>query len=345
MAMKMTARIILSLLAACLALSSASGQKVATTSMQFLKVMPCARATALGDAYSVLAEGAEAVFWNPSGVALAEKHQFTTTYIKWIFDARQGALAYAAPLGSIGAIGVQVQYVDYGVFEEAVLTQPSIKQLPEPGLTGRTFHPYSYLIGVSYARNLTERFATGLSFKFAHESLFDQSTIAVLDPAKGINEQVNTYGNAFLFDFGIRYNTGFRSVRVAAAVQNFGPQIKYALEKSSAPMLFRVGVAADLIGPSSLLLAETDNRLGIACDLFQPNDYDQEIHTGLEYSYAGTLALRIGYKYNYDSEGMTFGAGVCRTIAGARFAFDYSYGSLGTYLGGTHRISLGIEIQ
>ena len=54
----------------CLFTTSVYSQKVGTTSMQFLKVMPCARGTALGDAYSVLATGAEAgileSFWNCS---------------------------------------------------------------------------------------------------------------------------------------------------------------------------------------------------------------------------------------------------------------------------------------
>jgi hypothetical protein len=50
-------KIILTLLpffATLLFSSSALSQKVGSTSMQFLKVMPCARATAMGDAYSVL---------------------------------------------------------------------------------------------------------------------------------------------------------------------------------------------------------------------------------------------------------------------------------------------------
>jgi len=34
--------------------------------------MPCARATAMGDAYSVIASGADAVFWNPAGLASIE---------------------------------------------------------------------------------------------------------------------------------------------------------------------------------------------------------------------------------------------------------------------------------
>jgi hypothetical protein len=341
---KARTQLVISLCVASVLVSTAVSQKVATSSMQFLKVMPCARATALGDAYTALASGAEAVFWNPSGVALVRNPEFSTTYIVWIFDARQGAFSYATPLGDIGALGVQIQYVDYGKFEEAVLYAPDIKSLPYPGLTGREFHPYSYLVGVTYAKSLTERFSTGLTFKFAHESLYDQSSVTVTDVSKGIDEQVNTYGNAYLFDFGMRYNTGFRSIQVAAAVQNFGPDIKYALEKNHGPMLFRVGATADLLGPNSLLLPLEDSRLGVAFDLFQPNDYNQQAHMGMEYEYAHVLALRVGYKYNYDSEGMTFGVGLRQTFSGMKIVLDYSYGSLGTYLGGAHRLSLGVGL-
>jgi hypothetical protein len=55
--------------AALFCTSASNAQKVGSTSMQFLKVMPSARATALGEAYSVWATGAEAVFWNPAGLA------------------------------------------------------------------------------------------------------------------------------------------------------------------------------------------------------------------------------------------------------------------------------------
>ena len=335
---------IILLLAIVILPPAAFSQKVGTTSMQFLKVLPCARATALGDAYSVWASGAEGVFWNPSGVALAQNQEISTTYTIWIFDARQGALSYALPLGGMGALGLQLQYVDYGSFDEAVATSPVIRQEVYPGLTGRQFHPFSYVIGLTYAKSLTDRFATGLTAKFAHESLFDQSTVTAVN-SNDISEEVNTFANALLFDFGLRYNTGYKTVQVGASIQNFGNEIKYATETNSAPLLFRVGVAADVIGTNSLLADVENSRVGIAFDLFQPNDYTQQMNIGVEYEFDHILALRGGYKYNYDSEGFTAGGGLRQVFEGVKFSFDYSYGSLGTYLGSVHRISLGAELQ
>lgn len=321
-----------------------SAQKVGTTSMQFLKVMPGARATALGDAYSVWASGAEAVFWNPSGVALVQNQEFSSTYIDWIFDARQGALSYAASLGDLGALGLQIQYIDYGEFEETSLLARYMQNENQPGMTGRTFHPFAYVAGVTYAHSLTDKFSAGITMKYVHESLFNGDMVNAM-VRKGVFESVQTWGSGLLFDFGIRYNTGFHSVQIAAAVQNFGAEITYAKESSLAPLLFRFGTAADLIGKDPLLVQDEDNRVSVAFDLFQPNDYDQQEHVGMEYEYAGVLALRAGYKFNYDSEGLTLGGGVKHSLGSVALSFDYSYGSIGTYLGHVQRISLGAALQ
>lgn len=322
---------------------SAYAQKVGTTSMQFLHVMPSARATAMGDAYSTLAAGADAVFWNPSGVALVEGHDFSSTYINWIFDTQQGALSYATSFGGFGAVGVQVQYVDFGTFEETTNEAPYIKDPDRPGITGRTFRPFSYLVGVTYARELTERFATGITVKYARESLFNGQVVRA-QVRQGVFEDVKTWGEGFLFDFGIRYTTGYRSVQIGASVQNFGADIRYAKEASAAPLLFRFGISGNVIGPDALLVQQVDNRLTLAFDLFQPNDYTQQAHLGAEYEYAETFALRAGYKFNYDSEGLTLGVGLKHSIAGAVIRLDYSYGSMGAYLGNAQRISLGAQL-
>lgn len=339
-----TSIFLLSILALFLMPTIASAQKVGSTSMQFLHVMPCARATAMGEAYSTLGIGAEAVFWNPSGVALVTGHHFTSTYINWIFDAQQGALAYAISLGAFGALGLQIQYVDFGLFEETTNEAPYIKDPAAPGMTGRTFRPFSYLLGVTYAKSLTERFSTGVSIKYARESLYN-GTMVRAQVSQGVYEDVKTWGAGLLFDFGVRYDTGFRSVQIGASVQNFGADIKYAKEANAAPLLFRFGISGNIIGSDALLLPQSeDNRLTLAFDLFQPNDYTQQAHFGLEYEFAKTFALRGGYKFNYDSEGLTLGIGFRHTIGSVELSLDYSYGSVGPYLGNSQRISLGAEL-
>ncbi|MCX6138725.1 MAG: PorV/PorQ family protein [Ignavibacteriales bacterium] len=332
--------------------SIAFSQKVGSTSMQFLKVMPCARATAMGDAYGVLASGAEAVFWNPAGVARVQNNELSMTYLKWIFDTQQAAFSYATTIESFGAVGVQFQYVDFGEIQEAIWSptytdRSNPDHVDYPGLTGRTFRPFSYLLGVTYANQITDKFSTGLSVKYAHESLYNGEVAAtVVDQNHdGVPEEikVNTWANGIIFDFGLDYSTGFRTVRIGASMQNFGANVKYASETNPVPMALRVGVAADVIGEGALLVSSDENRLGVAFDFFQPNDYAQQMHLGAEYEYAHLLAVRAGYKFNYDADGLTVGAGIQQQLGDMRFFFDYSFATLNYNLGNVHRISLGVR--
>jgi hypothetical protein len=331
-------------LALALGPSVAHAQKVGSTSMQFLKVMPSARAAAMGEAYSVMASGAEAIHWNPAGVADVRGHEFSATYIDWIFDSRQGSFAYATNVRRLGAIGLQVQYVDFGEFEETSNESPFINNPDNPGFTGRTFRPFSYLVGVTFSRALTDRFSLGLGAKYAYESLFDGSTVAAT-LRQGVTGEVNTWASGLLFDVGIRYATGFRTVEIGAAVQNFGPDVTYAVEAYPVPMTLRLGIAADLVGGDALLLAgQPDNRVRAAFDLFHPNDYAQQAHLGIEYQFSNLLSLRGGYKFLYDSDSFTFGGGLNFAMSGVGLQVDYSYGAMGLDLGNVQRVSLGVSI-
>jgi hypothetical protein len=321
-----------------------NAQKVGSTSMQFLKVLPCARAAALGEAYTVWATGAEAVFWNPAGLVNLDNMEFSTTYINWLFDSQQGAFSYAQAIQGIGAVGIQFQYIDFGEFEETTNARPYINNPDNPGLTGRTFRPFSFLVGLSFARQMTDKFSLGGSVKYAHESLYNGQSV-VTQVRQGVYEKVDTWANGLLFDFGIRYNTGYRSIHLGSAVQNFGANVKYAKESHPVPLLFRFGVGADLIGPEGLIYPENqENRLSMAYDIFHSNDYDQQMHIGMEYEFSGIFAIRGGYKFNYDSDGLTVGAGIKHSFSGLKFSADYSYGDMGTYLGNAQRISLGVTL-
>jgi long-subunit fatty acid transport protein len=234
--------------------------------------------------------------------------------------------------------------VNFGDFIETSALRPYINKEIEPGVTGNIFHPYSYLVGLSYAANLTDKFSTGLSVKYAHESLYNDSRI-MAQVSQSADEEVKTWADGLVFDFGIRYNTGYRSIKIGASVQNFGANVTYAKEAHPIPMLFRWGIAGNVIGNDALLINDEENRVSVAFDLFQPNDYAQQEHLGVEYEYAEFFALRAGYKFNYDTEGMTFGGGIRQAIGMTKFTFDYAYGSLGTYLGNVHRISVGVRLQ
>jgi long-subunit fatty acid transport protein len=337
------------LLAVCI--EQGQSQKVGTSSLQFLKVMPTARATAMGDAFVSLASGADAVFWNPAGLTKLDNHEISSTLTMWLFDTKQVALAYGLPLGDLGTAGFQFQYIDYGRMDE---TRADAVDLVIPangqpffnaGLTGRSFTPYSYVLGVSYAKQFTDKFSAALTAKYAMESLWSDQIITLVNSVTGEKTTYKTYADVLLFDFGMLYNTGFRSVQLGVSVQNFGGQVKFADVAHPAPLAFRLGVSANLFGKEGLLFRDNMNRFTLAYDLFQPNDYEQQMHVGAEYSFSEIIALRAGYKVDYDSEGLTFGAGVHTDISGWPMSVDYSYGKMSEYLNTVHRISLGVQFR
>ena len=315
-------------------------QKVGTTSFQFLKVMPTARATAMGDAYATLAEGSEALFWNPAGLASTTGHSVTATHIPYLVDTRISSVGYGFSAGKLGQIGVQLQSVDYGDIAETRADRLGFDANGDynPGLTGNTFSPSGFAVGVTYARNLTDRFSTGITAKYVRESLYDGDFATS-------NGTVSTATGAALFDIGIQYETGFKSLDIAMSVQNFGPQVAFVDEAFAAPLTFRLGIAGDLIGANGLVQQNSSNRLTVAYDLMQPNDYDQQMQIGLEYTFADVVSLRTGYKVNYDVEGLTFGAGLNADVSGARLGVDYSYGGMGDFLESVHRITVGATLR
>jgi hypothetical protein len=69
------------------------------------------------------------------------------------------------------------------------------------------------------------------------------------------------------------------------------------------------------------------------------------MHVGAEYSFSDQVALRAGYKVDYDSEGLTYGGGVRVDLSGWPVSMDYSYGKVNEYLNNVHRISLGVQFK
>ena len=349
--MKSTIRTTIIVLLLLVCLGQLQAQKVGTTSLQFLKVMPTARATAMGDAFVSLTSGADASFWNPAGLARVQNHEITSTLTSWIFDTKLIALAYDLPMGDWGNLGFQFQYTDYGTIQETRADIPDLviaasgTRYFNSGLTGRSFTPYSYLVGISYARSFTDKFSAGGTVKYAMESLWTDPVITIVNSVSGEVTSYKTYADVILFDFGMMYNTGFRSVQIGISAQNFGPQVTFASKARPAPLAFRLGISANVFGKEALLFQDESNRLTVAYDLFQPNDYLQQMHVGAEYSFSELVALRVGYKVDYDIEGLTYGGGIQVDLSGWPVSVDYSYGKMSEYLNNVHRISLGVQFK
>ena len=316
-------------------------EKVGTTSFQFLKVMTGARGTALGEAYSSVVANSDAVFFNPAGLTSVTNIDISADYLDWFLDISHMSFAAAYHLPEIGTIGLQGTFTDVGEIRETTVAELNFDDDGiYRGYTGRILNPTAMVLGISYARRLTDKFSFGITAKYAREDLVVEST------------------DNIMFDAGLTYETGFKSLKVSAVIRHFGPEVryydnvniridstttqKYRGKSYPLPQTFNIGIAGYIMSADENLFLHSDNQsLLIAFDMVQPRDYDQQYNVGIEYGFENILFLRGGYKLNYDEESFSLGVGVNYS----NYRIDYAFSDFGDYLDSVHRFSFGLSLD
>ncbi len=184
-------------------------EKVGTTSFQFLKVTTNARAAGMGEAFTAVADNSEGLYFNPAAIVSVENLDFSAAYLDWFLDIYHSSLTAAYTVPGIGSFGLQALLTDAGEIRVTSVDALGFVGDTYLGYTGEVIKPGAMVLGLSYARNLTEKFSFGLTVKYAREDLGVRST-----------------GN-IAFDGGLLYDTGFRSLRLSAVIRHFGPEVKF----------------------------------------------------------------------------------------------------------------------
>ena len=305
--------------------AQAQKKKLAQTGFQFLKIGLSARAEAMGGAYSMVGDGADAMFYNPAGMArMDSKIQMVAHRVQWIADINYTALgtAYKA---SHGVFAVNFGAVNYG---ELIGTQVARN---EKGFTETgSIDVGAYFAGLAYSKQLTNKFFIGGQIKYVSEHL-GSSTIS---PVGTSNVTIDNKADAINFTFGTIYYTGLRSLRLGIYIRNFSPEIEYQKIGFQLPLTFHIGAAMELLDSPS-------HSLSLAFDAIHPRDFSERIYLGGEYWFQEMLALRVGYKFNHDMESLTAGAGIKQRIGDTQVLVDYSF-TKNEFFDSVSRFSVGI---
>jgi hypothetical protein len=338
-----------SLIAFCLAVlavqfSFGAFSKVGTTAACFLKIS-VGRPTGMGDAFTAIADDPSAAYFNPAGLAHLSKREVMLNHIAWIAGMNHEYLTGVLPISGIGTVGLSITSLSTGDMEQTQIDNPSSPAREDQG-TRLMFGGNFMAIAVTYSRLITDKLAFGVT-------------------AKAITEQIwNTSSSGVGADVGLLYNTGWRDIRLGAAVANFGsdlsfsgigldfvdstqklyPPATYKTTPSPLPITFRFGIADNLINTA-------DSKLVAALDLVHPSDINETVNVGLEYGLAGHYFLRAGYVLNTDpsyaqsvtwQQGISAGAGIAfEPVRGLGLRLNYGYRHQG-WLGSTHRVTLGL---
>ena len=258
----------------------------------------------------------------------------------WIAETNFNYLAIAFNYPGIGTLG----------FSLTSLTVPEdiVRTVEEPEGTGERFEAGDLAVTLTYSRRLTDKFSLGGNLKFIQQKIW------------------HSRAQAIAADLGALFVTPFRDIRIGASLSNFGNSLKmdgrdmiisvdpdkqnegnvefvnamYETDKFPIPLIFRVGLAGEIINTDK-------NRLSLAIDALHPNDNSEWMNIGLEYSFAETFFVRGGMTtlFRKDTEeGLTFGTGINYKIgrSATQLKLDYSYAAFGR-LKNVQRFSLGFK--
>jgi hypothetical protein len=299
--------------------------KGARTSLQFLKIGIGARQAAMGEASIAIVRDVNSVFWNPANIAGIEKFETSFSYVRWLGDMNYVAGALGYRLGTIGIVSGYLASLDYGEIPEALVTSGSGNSDTR---TGNSFSGNDFMAGLTFAREFTDRLSIGLSGKYIHEGLFTYSA------------------STFAWDVGTNYDLGYKGIRLAMSAQNFGGAVEFLEEGSQAesfdlPIIFRIGLSMNLLSPDGNALGSLGSghaiRMGV--EAINTNDFNERFHVGGEYTFNDFLAVRAGYRMNYEEGNLALGFGVAPEISGMEVRVDYAYVGY-EFLDAPHRFSL-----
>jgi opacity protein-like surface antigen len=305
---------------------SFSQTKVGSTAAPFLNVGMGPRAISMGGAFVATANDLSALYWNPAGASRMEASGAMFLHSKWFADITYNWAGSLVNIGSYGAIGLSLTYLDYGKME--------VTTLAEQEGTGEFYSAQDIALSITYSYNLTDRFSLGMNVKYINQKIWNSSA------------------DAFAIDLGTLFISDFYGVRIGASISNFGtdmqldgkdllvlydpnPNIngnndqiltKLKTDSYPLPLVFRIGIAKDFV-------VTERNRFTVAADAIHPNDNAEAMNIGAEYSFNENLFLRAGYKSVFltnTEEGLNLGFGLKYEVSDKIFVnLDYAYQDFG----------------
>ena len=325
-----------------------SMKKTGISGASILKVGVGAKAVGIGSAITTVTNDVNQVFWNPAGISLPEgKTHVTFSYNQWIADINHNAFAVAHSFGSWGTVAL-------GGLMSGVSDIEANRDV-QPGLAGveysdeATFDYNSAIIGLSYAKQFTDKLSLGATVKYYSEKIDVESIGTVA------------------FDFGAIYMLGYRDLAIGARIQNLGGDLEYYYVPFSLPMVFSFGVSMSMIQSDAFTFKGY-------VDATKPLDADQMILGGVEANLMKNVSFRAGYKFNYmgmmddfgprssyqivekttrdhwyaqksysrTDEGLSLGAGIVLPYSGYDLVIDYTWSSF-DLLDDVNRLSVSFK--
>jgi long-subunit fatty acid transport protein len=205
--------------------SSLTLQAAGTSSAQFLKMGAGARAAAMGEAFTSVADDATSTYWNPAGLPAMQDSQISVMHNSHLEGSQYQHVSAGIKREAIG-FGVFIQRLDFG----------SIEKYSAANAREGNFEAGSIAGGFSVGKVINAGLNFGVTGKFIEESIE--------------SEKATTFAG----DFGLlikreKFNLGLSLLHV-------GPGMKFVNESASLPQTMKAGISTKLREGKLLLSGE-----------------------------------------------------------------------------------------
>ena len=277
------------------------------TGFSYLKVGVDARAAAMGDAFTSLADNAGAAFWNPAGLAAAGSNTLLLMHNAWLQDVNHDYAAVQFVQG-VHNLAVSINMMNVTGIE---LRGESASEIPDGEI-----HALNSYIGLAYATTVWSDWQIGVQAKYLYEKYY-------LYSADGV-----------ALDIGLRKSNLLPGLNWGLAIHNMGKMSTLKETATPLPLLFKTGFNYTL--PAKLL----DGPVLLATDLSYVRDGVTTLHLGGEWGMTDYADLRVGYVLGRESQSISGGFGIAYGI----FNFAYAFIPFNYDLGNSHRFSLLVDL-
>jgi len=276
------------------------------TASDFLLIGLGAGATGMGGAYSAVAEGAIASYWNPAGLTALRGGEVVLGHYALYQDItlEHGTAAYQ--VDDRTTVAASVTFLNYG----------QIDGYDVYGNTTGDVIAYDWTGGVSMGYVFTDDISVGVTGKYISQNLDD------------------IRASAFAVDIGAKYQ--FDKFAVAAAFANLGSDMVFESVHERLPTLFRVGLAIDPFGQLFRTSVDVEKRFY----------GQLVIRNGFEVSFDQQYFVRTGYNYFPQQEQRSFGHGLFMGVGARfnQAEFNYAFTPKDHYTSESlHRLSLALK--
>jgi len=275
----------------------------AAETASFLNIGAGARGLGMGGAYTALADGANAIYWNPAGLSALEKREVTVSHAELSQSIRHDFLAYAQPTPQ-GTFAAGATY----------LSQSALEGRDAQGHLTGGFQASDTALSLGYGRK-TDLADLGATVKYiqSHIGSAQAETVA--------------------FDLGARKALG--AVVLGAALRNAGPGMKYDVQRNDLPLRLAFGAAYKFTGGHALTAEWINGPRGAGNDTGFGGEYQAIKSVFLRAGYTTQTAITGGSSFD-AARGLTLGLG----WRPERWMIDYAAVPMGE-LGTSHRFTLG----